>query len=293
MEGAHAVDACWHEIFGETPNEALNVPDPNALVDEYMDRMRRVHNESTLIGFQFKTYKALYKRIRVPKYATVWKHIADKGIKALYYTRNPVDEYISEAKHHSQFMLPSHCDPNDEACISKMLEPITVDVPRMLNFLPRYEQAHREVLEDMHAAGIQYINTSYETLIDNDDVLERLNEWKRVMRFLGVNIGAHALPYRRLDTRAGGASPLPDETGLTVEALDSALGVSAKTHPDQLSGMVTNWADVVEGLQNHEGGLYLPHLTDRLRARLMGEKRSTFLQGMYARGNTLQSRSAR
>jgi hypothetical protein len=289
MEGVHAVDACWHEIFGETPNEALNVPDPSALVDEYMDRMRRVHNGSTLIGFQFKTYKALYKRIRTPKYLAVWKHIADKGIRALYYTRNPVDEYISEAKHHSQYMLPSHCDPDDQSCISKMLEPVTVDVTRMLNFLPRYEQAHREVLEDMHASGIRYINTSYEMLIDNDNVLERLNEWKRVMRFLGVNIGSHA-PYRRLDARVGGAPPPPDETGLTLEALEGALGVSAKTHPDQMSGMVTNWAEVVDGLQSHEDGRYLPHLTDHLRARMMGDRKSSFLQGAYAVSRARESR---
>lgn len=240
MTGAHwdLEDRCWRELFGASTKEELAVENPKVLVSDYLSRATRLHANSTLVGFQWKTMKKGYLKTRTPEYKAAWQYLGENRVRALRYTRNPLDVYLSGAKHTVQTNLASHCAPDDQGCLTAMLAPFMVDVEALMEDLPNYDLAQRALLDDINASNVEYLNCSYEELISNGNASSKLWHWQRVLDFLGVR------------------------STITMQELDEAFAIFTATHPDSQGANVLNWKDVLDALQKKEGGRYA-HLIHR------------------------------
>lgn len=246
-------DHCWPELFGQNESAALQIEDPRTFMADYLSRQAVVHADSPLVGFQWKTFKKKYMKTRTPGYMAAWRYLGEHHVRALRYTRNPLDQVVSSDKHlqsrqaHNE--LPPHCEPDDEECLKAMNVPVKVDVEHLMNFMSGYERIQRTIVEDLSAAKIQYINVTYEELVDNQNATSRLWHWRRVLEFLGVRIP------------------------ITTQKLDDAFGISSKTHPTQQGANVANWQDVVDALHEREGGRYAYVLSEKIVPEFMRSRK--------------------
>jgi len=233
---------CWPELFGGRALVALQVAKmakPSQLVATYLKQATLVHHDSALVGFQWKTFKEKYHTTRTPEFKEAWDYLGDQHVRALYYTRNPLDEFLSTAKRAAHKELASNCAPDDDECMRRLSEPFHVNASSLPDFLSDYFLAQRAILNDMHTSNVKYLKVSYEELVDNPDAESRLHHWKRVMKFLNLH------------------------TVVNKQKVHKALDPSG-TKPARRGAVVKNWAEVVHALKNRMGGQYAYLLTDRI-----------------------------
>lgn len=244
MELDEALDknVCWLELFGGHAGTALEIKDPLARMTSFLSQVAREHANSTLVGFQWKTFKNQYMKTRTREYKAAWEYLGKHNIRALHLTRNPLDEFLSECKHFEHRNLPPHCDPDDDACLKAMLAPYAVDVDALFKHLEGYDKAQRWVLDDLSTSKLNYMNVTYDSLIDNDNDATQLSAWQSVLDFLGVL------------------------TNVTKPQLDEAFMASATTHNDQGSN-VENWGDIVDALHQRDDGHFAYHIDETLIAQ--------------------------
>lgn len=227
----------WPELFGGKVEDALNIENPKALLANFLSRVPAMYPDSPLVGFHWKTMGRGYAQMRTAEYEAAWQYLASQKVKALHYTRNHLDEYLSAAKHKAH-KVPPHCDPDDLECRNVTMQPFEVDVDNLVSYLPELALADQAVLEDLHAHQIDYLNVSYEELENNDNATSKVLHWQRVLDFLGVRMV------------------------VTEKGLGEAFSTFTVTHPEQQGGNVVNWKAVVDALQQSEEGRYSYLLRD-------------------------------
>merc|ERR1719240_72603 len=115
----------------------------------YLKEEKQKHHDKMLVGFQWKTFKEKYVETRTREFAKAWHYLGKHKVHAIYYTRNPLDEFLSAAKHSAHKNLPPHCVPDDDECLKKMAQPFRVNATAWPEFLREYFVEQKAIARDM------------------------------------------------------------------------------------------------------------------------------------------------
>lgn len=189
-------------ILGSSDEKMAQMKDPRRTIKVYIreKRQRQTHN---IIGFKWKYY------VDAPRFDEAFRWAAKQNFKFLFSHRNPLDEFISRAKHRytnkQSNALRSHCklsqqDYNDclqqargthvQLSIDMLLPFITNRTAEIINM--------RQKLNDMH---IQYLEIRYEDVAFGTDE-DRLKQLQRIVDFAVPRKHQHELTMKDFDTNS-------------------------------------------------------------------------------------------
>lgn len=139
---------------------------------------------SGIAGFQWKPFfKTIDHRNSLKALEAISIH-KDPSIRVIQLYRNPIDRYISNARH--RLKLPDHCIIGDDECVKNHMmhsKNITIPIGHKLIQIITADMRNRDyVRKKMDSAGVQYLPVSYEELFYTDSA----NEWMKIFQFLGV-----------------------------------------------------------------------------------------------------------
>jgi len=185
------------------------------MMDYLCSRQRQEKDGAGVVGFKWKPYQSIY----LPASQNALELIArlavngeDPPIRVVRSRRNSLDVYLSGLKHASPIHTSAHCKVGDISCIKSNTKAglnITIpDVKNIYNLLRREVDAEDSVDWMLKKLGVPTVFVSYEKLYFPKTQAEGLNEWKRILTFLG-NIGQSGNPDLTWDDIANSMGHAP------------------------------------------------------------------------------------